>query len=267
MGVLSLLLAISSLLRDPLHCLSNSHKQSLSFCFDKELLPVLQASCLLPSFFSLSSVWGGNTRPQIRPLFLWKHQVFVSTPHCSCLFCSPDQRAFTTEPAPGLVSWTFGHPGSKGCVYSALLILSRVTFLRHEFPRLFCCSVTSSTSSLWNPSSLLLMTFFCTLHHSFHSTSKQTRVDCLAHRPPWGPSALWKTVFSHPGFVGFIVSNYYNSLLRSFKLMNGPVKIWDKGFKTPRLCFSNLLSPLCYINSSHRLKNIVSSLEHHASLY
>lgn len=87
------------------------------------------------------------------------------------------------------------------------------------------------------PLFVTLNAIFSTVHHSFHSTSKQTRVDCPAQRPPWGPSALWKTVCSHPGFVHLTVSNHSNGLLSPFKLLNGPVRIWDKDFKTPNYIF------------------------------
>lgn len=63
-GVLSLIIAISSLLHNPLYYINNSHKQSLSLCFDTELLPVLRAC--IPSrwlFQPLLSLRGKHKTP------------------------------------------------------------------------------------------------------------------------------------------------------------------------------------------------------------
>lgn len=152
--VLPLLFAISPLLHNPLYYLSSPHKQTFSSCFDTELLPVLPAPIPSPWLFQ-PLLWRGNARPKIGPLPLSKHQVLVSAPQCSCFVYSSDQTAYHR---PCVLN--IGYPGSKDCAYSVLFILSRLTFLKHWFPRLFCCSITSSTPSLWNPSSLLLMTFF-----------------------------------------------------------------------------------------------------------
>lgn len=244
-GVLSLLFAISSFLHNPVYYLNNSHKQSLWLCFDTELLPVLQAPIPSPWLFQplLYLKVKRNVPDQAITLVKTSGLGFYCSLLMFGLFLWPDRAHHRASLRPHLLN--IGYPGSKGCACSALLILPRLTFLRHEFPRLFCCSITSSARSLWSPSSLLLMPFFSTVHHSFHSTSKQTRVDCPAQRPPWGPSALWKTVCSHPGFVRLTVSNHSNGLLSPFKLLNGPVRIWDKDFKTPKLYLSNLLFPFC----------------------
>lgn len=138
------------------------------------------------------------------PFIVCQSGKFIDTSHYPCEnirswflpltahVCSSHHRA---SPSPCLLNT--GYPGSKGCASSALLILSRLTFFRHVFPRPFCCSITSSSPSHLNPSLIHLMPFFPTVHHSFCSTSKQTRAESLAQRPPWGPSALWKTLGSH----------------------------------------------------------------------
>lgn len=170
-----------------LYYIKNSLKQSLSLCFDIKLLLVPHVPVLSPWLF--------------QPLLYlrWKHKApdqattlktsglgFYSSLVMFGLFLRPDRVHHRASPRSCVLN--IGYPASKSCSCSALLILSRLTFLRHKFPRLFCWSVTSST--LKPILATLKDSFFSTIHHRFHRSSKQARVDCPAQSPFSGDFSL-----------------------------------------------------------------------------
>lgn len=155
----------------------------------------------LPGFFSLCLTWGGNTRPQIRPLPLWKHQVLVSPPRWSCLVCSSDQTGLTTEPAPGLVSWTLATLDLRAVPVQLCSSFPDSHFSDTNSQGCFPVQLPARLPPFEAPPHYSYGHFSSTVHHSFYRSNKQTRVDCPAQSPPWGPSVWCKTVCSHPHFV------------------------------------------------------------------
>lgn len=186
--VLPLLFAISPLLHNPLYYLSSSRKQTFSSCFDTELLPLLPAPIPLPGFFSLSSEGEmKDSRPghypceNIRSWFLPLNAHVLSIRLSRQSLPQPLCPEHRVPWAQGLCLLSSVHPFQTHI--SQALIPKAVLLFNYQL-----------NSLPLKPLFTTLNDIFSTTCHSFHSTSKQTRVECPAQTPPWGPSALWKTV-------------------------------------------------------------------------